>query len=282
MLLNMRAVRVGGVVLSLISPGAGHVLLGAFRRGVLWAFGPAVLALAAMLVVPSPILALAISVGIVSLTILAAAVDAARVSANRPPWKVLVLALAGFLVATQAFRVFVAEPIGLRFRAHDAQAFTMPSASMMPTLQVGDYILTDKSIYRSRPPQRGDIVVFKYPGDDKRDFVKRIVALSGERVLIRGRQVLIDDAPMPEPYVMFADSRAQDGGEHCGYAYGCEPTPVPADAYFVMGDNRDNSQDSRYFGFINRDRILGRVSMIYWSWDGDRHWARFDRVGRRL
>jgi signal peptidase I len=125
--------------------------------------------------------------------------------------------------------------------------------------------------------------VFRYPQDEKRDFIKRIVAIPGERVQIRGHQVFVNGRPLQESYTKFADSQTARGSEaYCGYAYGCEPTTVPPDSYFVMGDNRDNSQDSRYWGFVKRDKIKGKAFLIYWSWDGDRHWLRWWRLANYI
>src|SRR6185312_4119752 len=147
--------------------------------------------------------------------------------------------------------------LALVIRTLIVQAFTIPSGSMMDTLLVGDYILVNKFLYGPelpvtdyrlpgfRDPSRGDIIVFKYPQDEKRDFIKRIVATAGERVQVRGHQVLVNGKQLQERYTKFADSGARGGEAYCGYAYGCEPTTVPPDSYFVMGDNRDNSQDSR-------------------------------------
>jgi len=155
---------------------------------------------------------------------------------------------------------------------------------MEPTLLVGDYILTNNSTYRVQDPQRGDIIVFKYPQDESRDFIKRIIGTPGDAIQIRGHQVLLNGKPLEEPYVKpRAPALAHVGQSgHCAYAYGCEITAVPPDSYFVMGDNRDNSQDSRYWGFVRRDKIVGRAFTIYWSWDRVQFWPRLDRVGRSL
>jgi len=110
------------------------------------------------------------------------------------------------------------------------------------------------------------------------------VATPGETVQVRGQQVLINGQPLEESYVRRnpgALSHTASPG-YCGYAYACEPLVVPADSYFVMGDNRDNSQDSRYWGFVKRDKIKGKAFLIYWSWDGDRHWLRWWRLGRYI
>jgi signal peptidase I len=198
------------------------------------------------------------------------------------------------IVREYAEAIAIAVLLALVIRSLVVQAFTIPSGSMMDTLLVGDYILVNKFLYGPelpltelhlpafRDPRRGDIIVFKYPQDEKRDFIKRIVATPGERVQIRGHQVLVNGKSLAESYTKFADSGVRGAEAYCGYAYGCEPTIVPPDSYFVMGDNRDNSQDSRYWGFVKRDKIKGKAFLIYWSWDGDRHWLRWWRLANYI
>jgi signal peptidase I len=199
------------------------------------------------------------------------------------------------LVREYAEAIAIAILLALVIRTLIVQAFTIPSGSMMDTLLVGDYILVNKFLYGPeipltdlrlpglREPARGDIIVFKYPQDEKRDFIKRIVGTPGDQIQIRGHQVVVNGQPLAEEYVKPADGAmpaAQPG--YCGYAYGCEATRVPGDSYFVMGDNRDNSQDSRYWGFVKRDKIKGKAFLIYWSWDSDRHWLRWWRLGKYI
>jgi signal peptidase I len=200
------------------------------------------------------------------------------------------------LIREYAEAIAIAVLLALIIRTLVVQAFTIPSGSMMDTLLVGDYILVNKFLYGPeipltdlrlpglRHPARGDIIVFKYPQDEKRDFIKRIVGTPGDTVQMRGHQVLVNGRAISEPYVKPTDgalpATAQPG--YCGYAYACEPTKVPTDAYFVMGDNRDNSQDSRYWGFVKRDKIKGKAFLIYWSWDSDRHWLRWWRLGHYI
>lgn len=200
------------------------------------------------------------------------------------------------VVREYAEAIAIAVLLALVIRTLIVQAFTIPSGSMMDTLLVGDYILVNKFLYGVevplldyrlpglREPRRGDIVVFKYPQDETRDFIKRVVAGPGEQVTIRGQDVFVDGRPLVEPYVKPPDSPLPHAGQlaGCSFAYGCEPTTVPEDAYFVMGDNRDNSQDSRYWGFVKRDKIKGKAFLVYWSWDGDRHWLRWWRLGRYI
>jgi signal peptidase I len=199
------------------------------------------------------------------------------------------------LVREYAEAIAIAILLALVIRTLVVQAFTIPSGSMMDTLLVGDYILVNKFLYGAelpladahlpglRHPERGDIIVFKYPQDEKRDFIKRIVGTPGDTVQMRGSQVLVNGRPLVEPYVKGGGASAHAGAPgYCGYAYGCEATRVPPDSYFVMGDNRDNSQDSRYWGFVKRDKIKGKAFLIYWSWDGERHWPRWLRLGKYI
>jgi signal peptidase I len=200
------------------------------------------------------------------------------------------------VVREYAEAIIIAILLALVIRTLIVQAFTIPSGSMMDTLLVGDYILVNKFLYGPelpvtdyrlpgfRDPHRGDIIVFKYPQDEKRDFIKRIIGTPGDTVQVRGHTVFVNGTPLVEPYVRKPDSPLGDRGQpgYCGYAYACEPTKVPAESYFVMGDNRDNSQDSRYWGFVRREKIKGKAFLIYWSWDSDRHWLRWWRLGHYI
>jgi len=199
------------------------------------------------------------------------------------------------LVREYVEAIAIAILLALVIRTFVVQAFTIPSGSMMDTLLVGDYILVNKFLFGPElpftathlpvlpAPQRRDIIVFKYPQDEKRDFIKRIIGVPGDTVQVRGNQVFVNGKPLDEPYVKANVSRPHLGTPpYCGYAYGCEPTVVPPQSYFVMGDNRDNSQDGRYWGFVRRDKIKGKAFLIYWSWDSDKHWPRWLRLGHYI
>ena len=250
--------------------------------------------------------------------------------------------------------------LALVMRQFVVQAFKIPSSSMETTLLVGDHILVNKFLYYFTLPQRLDIVVFKFPWEEDRDFIKRVIGLPGDRVQVRDRQVLVNDRPLQEPYAHYmanprsdtfgpivvpkkgdrieirSDKRLylngelvpipsnpydqsgrfqpQNGGARMtGFEvfYGrlfsqdqdttlphtLEPHPevtVKHDYYFVLGDNRDNSQDSRYWGFVRSTRLRGRAFFIYWSWDcAGSFWSwdcagslvhhiRLDRLGKLL
>jgi len=189
--------------------------------------------------------------------------------------------------------IVIAVLLALVLRQFAVQAFTIPSGSMMDTLLIGDYILVNKFLYGAeipltdihlpgiRSPARGDIIVFKYPNDESRDFIKRIVAVGGDTIQVRDNRVWLNGKLLDEPSVR-PGSFHTTPSTHCGYLYACEPLRVPRDSYFVMGDNRDNSQDSRYWGFVKREKIRGKAFLIYWSWNGDSHWLRWRRLGHYL
>ena len=189
--------------------------------------------------------------------------------------------------------IFIAVLLALVIRQLAVQAFTIPSGSMMDTLLIGDYILVNKFLYGSeipftdlhlpgiRSPEHGDIIVFRYPNDESRDFIKRIIAVGGDTVQVRDNRVWLNGKLLDEPYVRPGSFR-EPPSSHCGYLYGCEPLRVPAGSYFVMGDNRDNSQDSRYWGFVKRPKIRGKAFLIYWSWNAETHWLRWRRLGMYL
>ena len=179
--------------------------------------------------------------------------------------------------------------LALFVRAFVVQAFKIPSGSMKPTLLVGDHILVNKFIYgvkipftqkylvRLSDPKRFDVIVFIYPVDPSKDFIKRIIGLPGDEVQVVDKKVYINGELLNDPYAHFVDGDNTTGESAKGAFYG--PVKVPADSYFVMGDNRDRSLDSRFWGFVSRDAIKGKAFIIYWSWTFDPFVLRLDRVG---
>jgi signal peptidase I len=182
--------------------------------------------------------------------------------------------------------IVIAVILALFIRTFIVQAFKIPTGSMEENLLIGDHLLVNKfrfgatnsGLERALLPiadvKRGDIVVFKYPEDPERDFIKRVIGLPGETVEIREKKVSIDGKPLVEKYTHFLEptSTPTEFREITSFdvrdRYG--PVTVPANQYFVMGDNRDNSQDSRYWGFLPRDYIKGKALIIYWSYEGGR------------
>jgi signal peptidase I len=177
------------------------------------------------------------------------------------PGKATPAAMRKSVLQEYAEALIVAVLLALVIRTFVVQAFKIPSGSMLPTLQIGDHLLVNKFIYYFEPIRRGDIIVFKFPQDETRDFIKRIIGLPGEALEVRGRQVLINGVPLSEPYAVYSDgglSRVLER-EHLG------PLVIPPGKFFMMGDNRDHSMDSRVWGFLDVHKIKGKAFIVYFS-----------------
>jgi signal peptidase I len=135
---------------------------------------------------------------------------------------------------------------------------------MEDTMQIGDHILVNKFAHRRHGLARGDIVVFPFPRDPSRDFIKRVVGLPGDRVQVRHHLAYVNGEPLKEPYVKLDERAALQVSRYSDWG----PEVVPPGKLFVMGDNRDNSADSRDWGFLDIEKVKGRAFIIYWSWDG--------------
>jgi signal peptidase I len=179
--------------------------------------------------------------------------------------------------------IVIAVILALFVRTWVVQAFKIPTGSMENNLLIGDHLLVNKFVFGPtvnavearllpiREVRRGDIVVFKYPDEPERDFIKRVIGLPGETLELRSKKVYVNGQALDEPYVHFLEP-ASEGQEFTSLdvreRYG--PVRVPDGQYFVMGDNRDNSQDSRYWGFLPRGHVKGKALMIYWSYESGR------------
>lgn len=198
--------------------------------------------------------------------------------------------------------LIIALVLALFIRTFVVQAFKIPSGSMLPTLKIGDHLLVNKFLYGIRvpiadkvlvsfsQPDTKDIVVFEFPEDESKDFIKRIIGLPGDTIEIRNKHVYRNGEKLSEPYVRHTsqqvinhpfpmdkwpphrfDPRARDN---------LGPVKVPPGKFFVLGDNRDESYDSRFWGFVEREEILGEAWIIYWSWSGltDIRWGRIGNL----
>ena len=149
--------------------------------------------------------------------------------------------------------VAIAVLLAVLIRMFLFQPFIIPSESMYPTLQISDRIMVNKLSYHLGDPGRGDVIVFKYPLDPSRDFVKRLIAVGGETVEVRDSVLFINDEPVPEEYL-------PSGLDFNDFG----PVEVPPDTYFMMGDNRNSSEDSRSWGMLPEENIIGKAVVIYW------------------
>jgi len=206
--------------------------------------------------------------------------------------------------------IIVAMLLAFAIRVFVVQAFKIPSGSMIPTLLIGDHILVSKlsyglqwpedckfkmtfppvTCYTSKPlvrfgdPQRGDIIVFRYPEDEDKDFIKRVVGRPGDVIQIRNKVVYVNGAILDDrAFTQRVDPGIIEGTITTRDNFG--PVTVPEGSYFVMGDNRDQSLDSRFWGFVSENKIRGRAFRIYWSWSGQgdwTNWVRWERIGRAI
>lgn len=193
------------------------------------------------------------------------------------------------LIREYAEAILTALLLALFIRAYIIQAFKIPSGSMIPTLLIGDHILVNKFIYGTkipfsdrrflifRKPEKGDIIVFKFPEDPKKDFIKRVIATDGDILESKDKVIYLNGKEVKEPYAYHGDSFIRPKGGDPRDNFG--PLIVPKNKLFVMGDNRDQSFDSRYWKFVDLEAIKGEALIIYWSWDPQK-WLRFNRIGR--
>jgi signal peptidase I len=211
-------------------------------------------------------------------------------------------------VAPQAFRkstareyfesIVIAVILALFIRTFVVQAFKIPTGSMENNLLIGDHLLVNKFVFgptatrleRAILPmgtiRRGDVIVFKYPEEPDRDYIKRVIGLPGETLELKAKKIYINGKSLDEPYVHFLEPPSTETDIHevtsidVRERYG--PVTVPPNQYFVMGDNRDNSQDSRYWGFLQRDYVKGKALLIYWSYESEREDYETEGAGATL
>jgi signal peptidase I len=214
------------------------------------------------------------------------------------------------IIREYAEAIIVAVLLAFAIRVFVVQAFKIPSGSMIPTLLIGDHILVSKlayglqipsdckvhmsfppiTCYSSRTiidfgkPQRGDVIVFRYPEDEEKDFIKRVIGTPGDTIEIRDKIVLINGQAFEDhAFTQRVDPGLIDRAVNPRDNFG--PITVPDDAYFMMGDNRDQSLDSRFWGYVRLEKIKGKAFRIYWSWSGHgtwQEWVRWERLGKAI
>jgi signal peptidase I len=188
--------------------------------------------------------------------------------------------------------ILLAILLALFIRTFVVQAFKIPSGSMKETLQIGDHILVNKFIFGVKlpyfqttiipiaEPKRGDIVVFRFPEDPDKDFIKRVIGVGGDEVEIRNKKVTVNSQPLNHDYGIYSDPVVIPRGMQPRDNFG--PVTVPPDSLFVMGDNRDQSYDSRFWGFVDKKEVKGKAFIVYWSWDREDFGVRWGRLGHIL
>ncbi len=214
------------------------------------------------------------------------------------------------IIREYAEALIIAIILALTIRVFVVQAFKIPSGSMIPTLLIGDHILVSKLSYGVQlpkdckfqvafppvtcfssttlmsfePPKRGDVIVFRYPEDENKDFIKRVIGTPGDVIEIRNKNVFVNGEQfIDKDFTQRVDPGIHDARFSPRDNYG--PLTVPEDSYFVMGDNRDQSLDSRFWGLVKMNKIKGRAFLVYWSWNGQggwTDWIRWSRIGKGI
>ena len=269
-------------LLSLLEPGLGQIYNGQGRKGLS-------ILLLKFLLLPAMILGLNsdnIKLLLIFFVIVAvvyylfAVVDAVTAAlGRRAKYRVkrynnivvyiLVVVLAGVLNTT----------LSVHIKNNYVQAYKIPAASNEPTLFIGDHILLDRRV-SARKPTFGDLVVFEFPRDPEKDFIKRVVGIGGDTIEIRNKAVFLNGEKINESYVVHRESEIIPA--HIGPRDFFGPVTVPEDSYFVLGDNRDRSYDSRFWGFVKKEQIKGTVKTVYWSWDAQNASVRWERIGTAM
>jgi signal peptidase I len=260
-----RRSRALAVMLSLIAPGSGHVYGGRARRGVLL-YGAVIasqaIMIAATVLISPRFTAIVTFIGVAAVVPFAiylfCAFDAARLAKRPgapPRWYVVI----GAVIAVWLCSVVAGELIGRTKPLLPWRLFSVPSSSMEPTLRVGEQFVSDMTYFRQHSPARGDVIVYRLPKDPGTIYVKRIVALAGDRVVFREGRAFVNGAAVAEPYINAGHMRSMFNNT--------QEFTVRAEHVFVAGDNRANSTDSRVtaHGFVPVGNIIGRASEIFWS-----------------
>jgi signal peptidase I len=196
------------------------------------------------------------------------------------------------LIREYAESIAIAILLALVIRTYLVQAFKIPSGSMEDTLAIGDHLLVSKFIYGTklpfsdkrvltlRDPRQGDVIVFEYPEDPSKDFIKRIVGAPGDVVEGKDKKVYVNGKHYENPHEIHKEKDIIPKEMNPRDTFG--PVTVPANSYFVMGDNRDRSYDSRFWKFVKRDQIKGLAFIKYWSWDRDKLRPRIGNIGKLI
>lgn len=196
------------------------------------------------------------------------------------------------IVREYAESIIIAVLLALVIRTYLVQAFKIPSGSMEDTLAIGDHLLVNKFIYgtkipftktsvvKIRDPRQGDVIVFEYPEDPSKDFIKRVVGTPGDVVEGKDKKVFVNGKPFENPHEVHKEKEIIPKQMNPRDTFG--PVTVPSNSYFVMGDNRDRSYDSRFWGFVSRDKIKGLAFIKYWSWDREKFRPRFGSIGKLI
>jgi signal peptidase I len=266
-------------LLTILTTGLGHLYSGKPLRGiilfVIWQCLFFVFAVAVNIITPNIFIVL--PAAIIGITfIVFCIVDAISIAKrNKENYELAKynrwFTYVGYVIVTSlALNMYTSLIINPYF----VQSYKLPAGSMEPTLLIGDHFLAGKLIFKTTAPKRGDIIIFKYPRNPESAMVKRLIGEPGDKVEIIERNVYINGNPLKEDYAQHIDPSS--AYQHYG------PIAVPSNSYFVLGDNRDNSMDSRFWGFVPKENLLGKPLFIYWSFETRRDEYSHTNISDRL
>lgn len=270
-------------VLTFCAVGLGHIYSGEPKRGItLFLCQGFLLLLIPLIFIINPLLALSLLLITGFVYFIFCLVDSIKYARSKSSeyqlkkYNKWYIYFAYWLVAT----IIIQPIVEASFKENVVQAYKIPSGAMLPTLLIGDHILVNKYLYKKQNPQRGDIAVFEFPNDLAIDYIKRIVAVGGDSIEIKDKKLYINGNLQSEEFVTHTDNMLFPVSENPRDNFG--PFTVPPNAFFFLGDNRDNSYDSRFWGVVEKTKIKGKAFCFYWSWDKMNSQVRWDRIGELI
>lgn len=271
-------------ILTFFMIGLGQMACGKIKRGIFLYIISEILLIAAAFIAIQPLpMFNIIAAGLIFISVYSFALIDSILLAKNPDNTLKFQPLIGYsllVIISLVNSSFVQPVLSKTIKDNYIQAFKIPNASMMPSLLIGDHLLVDKQAYKNNSPKRGDIIVFDLPEDTSRIFIRRVVGSGGDVIEIKNKQLYINDKQYHEDYIIYTDSTSLPDNSHPIDNYG--PVSIPKDSFFVLGDSRNSSYDSRYWGFLASDKIKGKAVTFYWSWDKENSRVRWERIGKLI
>jgi len=244
-------------LLSIVTPGLGQIYNGQFKKGISYLVGLDLVYIVfsfLLFTLYGMILYLIIAIGFFLFILIDAVRGAIKFNTielkSYNKWYI-------YLIIFLLSNVAVLPLLRWTVRNNIARPYKIPSSGMAPALLAGDHLVADMRIYKSEKPKRGDIIIFEFPKDPSKDFIKRVIGMEGEKVEIVNNKIYINEKLLDDPWGYF--TKVYPALDTWG------PVVVPKDSLFVLGDNRNNSQDSRFWGFINVQKVKGKALYLYWA-----------------